>query len=219
MLFSQVKYLVQKEIKMEWRQKYAFNSIILYIVSTIFICFLSFKNVVNPFTWNALFWIILLFASISAISKSFVQESKGLHLYYYSLVSAESIIFSKLIYNSLLMLVLSVLCFLAYSLFIGNIVQDIPMFLLILILGSVGFSSILTLIAAIASRTGGNSTLMAILGFPLTLPLLITVLKASKNAIDGLDRSVNNDYILLLLLLNVIAISLSFILFPYLWRD
>ena len=95
-LTSQVKNLIIKEITLEWRSKYALNGILLYVVSTVFVCFLSFKST-PPLVWNALFWIIMLFAAINAIAKSFMQESKGRLLYYYQLASPVAIILSKII--------------------------------------------------------------------------------------------------------------------------
>ena len=219
MLLYQIKHLIAKEILLELRQKYAFNGILLYIVSTVFVCYLSFKNIIDPPTWNALFWIIMLFVSVNAIAKSFVQENSGRQLYIYTLTSPEAIILSKIIYNSILMVVLSIMCFGFYSLFIGYIVQDTLFFLVSLILGSMGFSTVLTMVSAIASKTNNNATLMAILSFPILIPLLMIVIKVSKNAVDGLDRSVSFDYILILILLNLIVVILSYILFPYLWRD
>ena len=219
MLLNEIKYLLQKEILLEWRQKYAINGIFLYVISTVFVCYLSFKIINHPATWNALFWIIILFASTNAVAKSFMQESKGKLLYLYTLVSPRAIILSKIIYNMLLMVAISLITFLFYSLFIGNMVNDTPLFLASLLLGSMGFSSVLTLVSAIASKTNNNVTLMAILSFPILLPLLLTLIKVSKNAIDGLDRFVSYDYLLVLLLINLIVIVLSYLLFPYLWRD
>ena len=121
--------LIQKEIKTEWKQKYAFNGLLLYVVSTVFVCYLSFKRIVDLPTWNALFWIIQLFAGVNAISKSFLQEGRGRMLYYYTLTNARSFILAKIIYNLFLMLVLSAFNLLFYSLFIGNPVQDMPMFI------------------------------------------------------------------------------------------
>ena len=111
-LFNQVKFLIHKEIVLEWRSKYALNGILLYVISTVFVCFLSFKSI-EPITWNALFWIIMLFASVNAITKSFVQESVGRQLYFYTLASPQAIIISKIIYNIILMIFLSLiaLCF------------------------------------------------------------------------------------------------------------
>ena len=219
MLLKEIKYLLNKEILLEWRQKYTINGIFLYVISTVFVCYLSFKIINHPATWNALFWIIILFASTNAVAKSFMQESKGKLLYLYTLVSPHAIILSKIIYNMLLMVIISLITFLFYSLFIGNMVNDTPLFLASLLLGSMGFSSVLTLVSAIASKTNNNVTLMAILSFPILLPLLLTLIKVSKNAIDGLDRSVSYDYLLVLLLINLIVIILSYLLFPYLWRD
>jgi heme exporter protein B len=216
---KEIKSLLQKEIMLEWKQKYAFNGLVLYVVSTIFVCFLSFKQIIDPPTWNALFWIIMLFAAVNAIAKSFLTESRGRQLYFYSIASAQSVIISKIIYNLALMLVLSVFNLIFYTLFLGNIVQDMPMFIVGLLLGSAGFASVMTMISAIASKAGSNSTLMAILSFPVLIPLLITIIRFSKNAMDGIDWSVNYKFAIILVALNVLTIALSYILFPYLWRE
>ncbi len=218
-ILKETKHLIAKEINSELRQKYALGGILLYVVSTVFVCYLSFKHIIHPPTWNALFWIIMLFASINAIAKSFIQENPGRLLYYYTLVSPQAILFSKIIYNSLLMLVLSVMSYIIYSLFIGNLVQDQAMYFACLLLGSFGFASILTMISAIASKTNNNFSLMAILSFPMLIPFLIVLIKVSKNAMDGLDRGLSYKFILILVLINLMIVMLSYLLFPYLWRD
>src|SRR6201990_1292098 len=115
-LVNETWYLLKKEILLEWRSKYAFNGVLLYVVSTVFICYISF-NLTPGFSgsngykvvWNVLFWIIMLFASVNAIAKSFMQESKSRLLYYYSIASPRAIILSKTFYNVLLMSLLSLL--------------------------------------------------------------------------------------------------------------
>jgi heme exporter protein B len=218
MLFQQIKYLVAKEVKLEIRNKYALGGILLYVVSTVFVSYLSFKKIIDPATWNALFWIILLFASINGVAKSFISETRGRLLYLYTLASPQAVILSKIIYNSLLLIVLSSLCLFVYTLFIGNIIQDMYLYLITLLLGSFGFASLLTMVSAIASKTSNNFTLMAILSFPIMMPLLMILIKLSKNAIDGLDRWDMNSLVILLFL-NVIIVALSYLLFRYLWRD
>jgi heme exporter protein B len=217
-LFSQVKFLIRKEVILEWRSKYALNGILLYVVSTIFVCYLSFRRT-DPITWNALFWIIMLFASINAISKSFVQESRGRQLYYYTLASPQAIILSKIIYNTFLMLLLAIIALAVYSIVFKNAVGDPFLYLMSVLIGSLSFSTVFTMISGIASRAGNNGTLMAILSFPVIIPLLMLLIKLSKSAMDGLDRSVSLDEIGVLAAINVIVITVSLLLFPYLWRD
>ncbi len=203
---------------LEWRSKYAFNGILLYIVSTVFVCYLAFREI-NPITWNVLFWIIMLFASVNAITKSFVQENRGRQLYYYTIASPQAIIISKIIYNVMLMVLLSVIALGFYTLVFKNPIGDPLFYLLAVLLGSISFASVFTMISGIASKANNSGALMAILSFPVIIPLLIVLIKLSKNAMDGLDRTVSLDEIGVLAAINVIVITVSLLLFPYLWRD
>lgn len=218
-MLKEISALVQKEVLLEWRQRYALGGIFLYVVTTVFICYLSFKNVIEVNTWNALFWIIVLFASVNASAKSFLQESRGRLLYYYTICSPQAFILSKIIYNAILMLVLTLTCFACYSLFLGNAVQNLGLFLLILVLGSIGISSLLTMISAIASKANNNFTIMAILAFPVIMPILMTVMRLSQSAINGMAVADSLKYLLVLFSLDVIVSVLSYMLFPYLWKD
>jgi len=216
----EISALIKKDIQLELKQRYAINSILLYVVSTIFIAYMAFQGNIELKSWNALFWIIMLFSAINALSKSFVQESPARHIYYYSMSSPQAVIVSKTIYNSILMLIISLLTFGIYQLFLGNVIKDYPLFIGALVLGSFGFASILTLVAAIASRSHNNFALMSILSFPLVLPLLLSLMKASNMALEQANNGVEGLKLLAaLFILNLIVITLSYILFPYLWRD
>lgn len=217
-MLKEIIALFRKEVLLEWRSKYAINGILLYVASTVFVCYLSFKKI-NPVTWNALFWIIMLFASVNAIAKSFIQESRARQLYYYTVASPQAVIISKIIYNSLLMLALSVISLLFYTVVFGNPLADPMMYIVGVIIGSTSFSTVFTMVSAIASKAGNNATLMSILSFPVIIPLLLLLIRFSKNAMDGLDRSTGMNELLALISLNIIVVAISLILFPYLWRD
>lgn len=217
-LAEQIKHLIKKELLLEWRSKYALNGVLLYVVSTVFVCFLSFVST-DKVTLNALFWIIMLFASINAVSKSFLQESRGRQVYIYTIASPLALIISKTIYNALLMMVLTVIALGFYILVFDFGPEDLGLYLLAALLGSLSFSTIFTMVSAIASKAGNGGMLMAILSFPIIIPVLVVLIKLTKNAMDGLDRSVSLDEIGLLLIINALVMSVSVLLFPYLWRD
>ena len=219
---QQLSALMRKEFLMEWRQRYALNGMLLYIVGAVFVCYLSFnarRGQLTPIVWNTLFWIILLFTAINAIAKSFVQERAGRQLYYYTLASPQQIILSKILYNIALMLVLALLGFSVYAFVLGNPVNDVPLYIVTLLLGAVGFAASLTLVSGIASKAENPATLMAVLSFPIVLPLLLMLLKISKNALDGLDRSSSWDEVGIVLAVDAIVLTLSWMLFPFLWRS
>jgi len=225
-LFNQTRDLIKKEILLEWRSKYAFNGVLLYVVSTVFVCYIAFKispgfegSKGYPIVWNVLFWIIMLFASVNAIAKSFMQESKSRLLYYYTIASPQAIILSKTIYNILLMSLLSILALLVYLLFFTNAIGDPLFYFLSVLLGSISFSTVFTMISAIASKAGNNGTLMAILSFPVIIPVILVLIHLSKNAMDGLERSLSYSNFGVLGAINTIVIATALLLFPFLWRD
>jgi heme exporter protein B len=205
--------------RQEWKQRHAFFGLVIYCAATIFIAYLAFRNSIDAVTWNALFWIIMLFASVNALAKSFLSESRGRQLYYYSLVSAPVFYLSKLLYGIILMLVLSVISLIIFSVLNGTPAWNFSSYLLALLLGATGLAITLTMISAITSRSGSQTSMMAILGFPVLIPMLIIIIKISSNAIEGFSISAfPKDFILLSSLL-MMATALSYILFPYIWRD
>ena len=131
--------------------------------------------------------------SLYFFRQSMLQEHQGRQLYYFMIASPQAIILSKTIYNTALTLVLALLGYLVFSVVFGNPVADHPLFLLNLLLGAIGFSAALTMVSAIASKAGNNGTLMAILSFPVMIPILLMTIQVSKSAIDGLDRGISAE--------------------------
>jgi len=221
-LVSEIRALLSKELILEWRQRYAINGLLLYVVSTVFVCYLSFNLAVGRLevvTWNTLFWIIILFSAINGISKSFMQEREERYLFYYTIASPEAVILSKIIYNVLLMLAIGLIGFAFYAFVMGNPVQDMLLFLMNIMFGAIGFASTLTMISGIAAKAKNSSTLMAVLGFPIIMPMILMLIKISKNAIDGLQRSASYEELATIGGINLIVLALSYLLFPYLWRS
>lgn len=207
---------------MEMRRKHALGSMLLYVVATVFICYISFQNVIDLRTWNALFWVILTFAAFNSVGRSFRYEDEGERLFRYLIAHPLSTVIAKTAHNVLLMVFLGVLSLLVHSFFLGTEVyagSDPWMLIVALLLGASGLASIITMIAAISSKTGNDLGMTAILGFPVILPLLTVAVRFSKAGLDGLAWSETGDRALILLALQGLAWALSAILFPYLWRD
>ena len=219
---AEIAHVLRLEWQLDRRQKRAWGSMALYVVSTVYTCYLGVNQITSVPVWNALFWIIVLFAAFNALGRSFQREEGGRQLYLHTLAHPRSVVLARTIYNAGVMVVLSLVSVAAYSLFIGNAVMqeaDIGLFITSVILGGIGLACSLTLIAAIAARAGSGMGLMAILGFPIVLPMLLAMLRASKLALDGVAWSVAGKYLIGLVAMDVLAVALAAILFPYLWRD
>ena len=216
-LTTRIYTLFKKDLLLEIRQQYSFYGILLYIGATIFVLFMAIDEPESK-VWNGLFWVIQLFICINAVAKSFLQESRGRMLYFYSIASPTSFVLAKLLFNSLLMLGMSLLSVLLFSLFLGNPMENAGVFIGLVLLGGWSLSLVFTFLAAIAARAQQNAAIMAVLGFPLIIPQLILLMQLSNAAFNPVLKIHATD-ILLLIALDLMVILLAVILFPFLWKD
>ncbi|RYF98903.1 MAG: cytochrome C biogenesis protein, partial [Chitinophagaceae bacterium] len=181
-MFQRTMALLKKDLLLELRQLHTFYGILLYIASTIFVIYLSLSDSPDSETWNSLFWVIQLFVCVNTVAKSFLQESRGRMLYFYSIASPLEFITAKLLYNVLLMLMMNAVSLLLFFIFLDNPVSDAFLFLGISLLGGVSLSLVFTIMSAIAAKAQQNAALIAILGFPVILPVLLLLMQLSKVA-------------------------------------
>lgn len=170
--------------------------------------------------WNSLFWVIQLFVCVNAVAKSFLQESEGRMLYYYTVISPFSFIISKLLYNIILMIIMSAIALLLFTIFLSNPVNSLLRFIGIVILGGASLSIVFTLMSAMAAKAQQNAALVAILGFPVILPQLLLLMRLSKSAFSEVFKTGAVLQLCgLIMALDVLIIILAVILFPYLWKE
>ena len=215
---AQIISLLHKDFVIDWRLKHPFAGIFLYVASTIYTVYLSFDSVITPALWSALFWIILLFVATMALAKSFIQEEKR-HLYYYFSLKASTLIISKLIYSFLYLFMIGMFGFGLYVILLGKPEFNLGLFIVNLLNGVIGLSAAFTMIASLAVRTQQKGNMMAILGFPVILPILLLAINNSKRIVEGAAWSEIDNFSLILLSVNVLIVSLVLILFPYSWKS
>jgi heme exporter protein B len=215
---KQITTLIKKDILLEIRQQYSLYGVILYVASTIYIVYASMHQPEDK-VWNGLFWIVQLFVCVNAVAKAFLQESRGKMLYFYAIAGAKDFIISKLIFNLLLMLVMSLLSLFIFIILLGDPFEYLLRFVGISVLGGISLSLVFTFLAAIAAKAQQQAALMAIMGFPIIIPQLLLLMRISETAFSTVVQEGFWQMVLLLTGLDIMVIALSIILFPFLWKD
>ena len=218
MKLSRIGALILKDIQVELRDKYALGAILLYVVTSTFIVYKSFQSV-SVMAWNVLYWIIFLFAALNALVKSFAQETKSQYLYYYQIAHPGEIIIAKIIFNILMLLVVSLLLFGVLSLFTMNPVINDSLFFTAILFGAIGVSTCFTFVASILSTQNNQSTLMAILSLPLIIPILLLLINLSANALGIIKSTEYTGDLILLGGIDLILFGLAVMIFPVIWRS
>lgn len=200
------------------RQQYTFYGVLLYVAATIFVLHLAMWEPEGP-VWKGLFWMMMLFICVNAVAKSFLQEGRERLLYFYTIAGSRDFILSKLLFNALLMVVMSLLSVGLFLLILGDPTVHVWLFVLLSMLGGFSLSLVFTFLAAIAARAQQSSALMAIMGFPLVIPQLLLLNKASTVAFENVLQGGFGSMIVLILGLDVLLVAMAIILFPFLWKD
>ncbi|HXX62206.1 MAG TPA: heme exporter protein CcmB, partial [Bacteroidota bacterium] len=148
------------------------------------------------------------------------EEERGTTLTLQLLAPPSAIFFGKLLFNLVLITGLNAVSVALYAAFItGFVIKTVSIFLAAVVLGSLGFASAATIIAAIIARANTRGTLYPVLSFPILLPLLLTVIHATQLASDGAPFSEALGEIQILISYIVVVTTAAYMLFDYIWKD
>ena len=218
MLPAQIYSLVRKDLLMEWRQKHTLFGVLLYAGSTVFAIYMM-SGQPEAKIWNALFWITQLFVSANSVARSFLQEHSNRFRYYFTLVNPAGFLAAKMIYSVIVQLVMSLVSLLLFCIMLGTPLSQTGLFILVTCTGSISLSVVFTFLSAIAARAQQNAAMMAILGFPIVIPILMMLSKLALKAVAPVYQEGWWSLALILLLLDAMVVILGVILFPFLWQE
>jgi heme exporter protein B len=196
--------------------------VVIYVFAAVFLCLQSFRKVDDPLIWNNLFWLIIIFGSANAVIRGNGTSNRGRGIYMYFLAKPGNVIMGKMIYQALVILVLALITLLFFAIRLGtdplkNI--NVKLYFTAILLGSLGVAFIFTLISSMAAKTGNRQGLASILGIPLIIPLLVSLNELCVIALMDLPSELANEPILITASVDVLAASLAYILFPYIWTE
>lgn len=220
-MFRSSLAIFRKEVTQELRTKYALNTLLAFTgASLLLILFTLRANQLDPTPKSGLIWIIILFAAMSGMMRSFLQETEKktwplLQLH----ASATNVYIGKLTYNFLFLLILNIFTFFFYSLMMD--LSIVSGFYLIhsILFGSMGLAAVTTLTSAMIAQADRKGALFSVLCIPLVVPLLLILTRTTKFAlIEGPDASALNDLFALIGFCGV-TITTGILLFDYIWED
>jgi heme exporter protein B len=221
-LFLPAYYIFFKDSSSEFRTRYALNALLMFVVTAIAIILFSVANEsVSTDALSGMLWVIIFFSGMSGLSRTFVSEEERGTVATLQLISAATPVYiGKLFFNFILTLGINVLIALLYMLLVDKFVVQTPaIFWTTIILGSAALASASTILAAIIAKANTKGTLYPVLSFPIMLPLLLTVMNATRLATDGEAFSEALGEFQVLIAYTVVVITVSVILFDFVWKD
>ena len=213
--------LVRKDLVEEFRTRYAFNSLLMFAVTTlVMVSFAVGIYALDPGLHAAFIWIIIFFSAMSGVGRSFVKEEEKGTAHALRLSAPPEIIYlGKLLFNLLLVGVLTVLILPLYYILMAPPPTNTGLLITVAFLGVFCLASATTILSAIVSRAGGSNTLLPILSFPVLLPVLVTAISATQRALQQVPWAEALSELQFLFSYGVVVTIASLLLFAYVWND
>ena len=221
-LFVPSYHIFLKDSRSELRTRYALNALFMFVVTALSVILFSLgSESVSHDVLAGMLWVIIFFSSMSGLSRAFVAEEERGTVATLQLIARPAPVYvGKLLFNFVLTLSLNIVISLLYILFITNFVVLSPtIFWTTIVLGSCAIASSSTIIAAIIAKANTKGTLYPVLSFPVMLPMLITVIKATQLSIEGAFFSEALGEFQILVSYTVVIVAVSAVLFEFVWKD
>lgn len=213
-----VTAIIRKDLAAEWRSREIFSAMLVFalLVILIFNFALELDARARASVTSGVLWVTFAFAGTLGLNRSMATEKDrgcldGLLL---APVDRAAIYFGKAIGNLIFMFIVELIVLPVYSI-LYNTNLFLPGLLLVVLLGSIGYVAVGTLLSTMAVQTRTRDILLPILLFPLIVPVLIAAVKASGGFLQGVAFNEVANWINLLVVYDVIFIALAFMIFDF----
>ena len=210
-----------KDIRLELRSRYALNAILMFGITTLAVVSFSLgQSNLPPQLLAALYWIVMFFSAVSGLAQVFIREEEsGTALALRLAAPSDPVFVGKLLFNFMLLAVMTVIITPLFFIFTDAPTDGLPSFLLVLVLGVLGLCGATKLVAAIIAKAAVKGALFAVLSFPVLVPLLLTVVRATQKVFDGYAAAEILTELQFLLAFAVVMIVGSALLFKFVWQE
>jgi heme exporter protein B len=193
----------------------------MFVIVTISIIKFSIGDeIIDSSILSGLLWVVIFFAAISGLARVFIKEEEKETSQALKLNSNPTGVFlGKLLFNCILTYSLNIVIFLLFIIITGFNIANFTAFFITIVLGNLGLVSASTIIAAIISKANTKGTLFPVLTFPVLLPLLLTVINATKLASTGVKTGELMGEFQILISYSIVVITVSLLLFRFIWED
>lgn len=221
---SEASAVFVKDLRSEFRTRVALNALGLFAVTTLAAVSYTIgpyriAEADRPFLLSALLWIVIFFAAMAGLDRSFVKE-EDTHTAPLLRLSAHPLVVwgGKLAFNLVLLAVLMAILVPLYIVLMGFKVGSPVALLAVLVAGGYTLGVTTTMVAAIIARAMSRGALFSVLSLPLLLPLMIFLIQGTRAAAEGSPDGVAQTLRAVISLGGVMTV-VSVILFPVVWHE
>ena len=210
--------MVWKDAVAELRTKERFSAMFTFaiLITVVFNFAFELRTDDKAAVTSGVLWVAFSFAGILGLNHCFVQEKEGGCLEGLLLIPVDRsvIYFGKMLANLISMLITEAIVLPVFVVLMNVQVFSLS-FLTVVVLGTIGFVAVGTLVSAMAVNTRTREVLLPILLFPLLIPVLIAAVKGTGIVLGSGPQNDLSSWLQLLIVYDIVFLALSAITFEY----
>ena len=210
--------IIRKDLAAEMRSRELISAMLVFslLVVLIFNFALELDRAARENVGAGVLWVTFIFAGTLGLNRAFATEKDrgsldGLLL---APVDRTVIFFGKLVGTLVFMLIVEAIVIPVFSILYGISLFQ-PMLLVVVLLGTLGYAAVGTLLAAMAVQTRTRDVMLPILLFPVAVPVVIASVKASVGILTAADWSDIALWFNMLIVYDVIFLAVAYMVFDY----
>ena len=211
-----VSAVLWKDLQAEFRSRELFSAMLVFslLIIVIFNFALELDIKMRQSVTSGVLWATFAFAGTLGLNRSMaIEKDRGcLDGLLLAPVDRSAIYFGKVLSNLVFMLIVEAVVLPVYSV-LYNINLFRPGLLIVILLGSIGYVAVGTLLAAMSVQTRMRDILLPILLFPVAIPVLLAAVKASGGILANVPYEEIQFPINLLIAYDLIFIAVAFMTF------
>ena len=222
--WAQVRAILWKDIVVELRTKERLSSMFFFALLIIVVFNFAFEPGTQAMREIApgILWVTFIFAGLLGLTRSFTMERENGCLQGLLLCPADrgAIFVGKALGNAVFMTIVEVISLPFFSVFLNvEVLPSLGQLIPLMILGTLGFSAVGTLFAAMSANTKMREVMLPLLLLPILVPILLAVVEGTKAALTGEGLDGVSGWIKIAVTFCVLFTAASVILFDYVVED
>jgi heme exporter protein B len=223
-LVTEALAVMAKDLRTEFRTRVALNALGLFALTVL----AAVSYTVGPYRITAedrpfllavLLWIVIFFAALAGLDRSFVKEEESHTAPLLRLAASPTAVWlGKLAFNLVLIYLLMAILVPLFCILMGYRIVLVEGFVVLLVVGGFALAVITTIVAAIIARALTRGALFSVLSLPLLLPLLIFLIQGTTGAAEGTSETISNALRAVVSMGGIMTI-VSAVLFPVVWSE
>jgi heme exporter protein B len=214
--------VIRKDLQAELRSRELVSSMGLFALLSILIFSfaLELDRIARIEAVSGVLWVTIVFASILGLNRSLAMERDqgNLDALLLAPIDRVAVYFGKLAGNFIFTIIVGLVLIVMMTVLYNISLLD-GMLLLVLLLGTLGFTTVGTLLATMTVQTRARESLLPIVMMPVALPLLLAAVRATTGILNQAPQEMWLAWLQILAVLDVIFLTLCFLLFEYVIED